>query len=126
MSDQLCKGNRGRFGCQQVVTDGGEKDSGYCEKCFWPGIEEANQKYEELLQQGHSRVEAAELSGLNDGERHHRYGTTMIDTPQQDSAFTADDDDDSTVDEDEAQDDLTNHILSHLEDEGDAGDGPLG
>ncbi len=84
MSEGLCKNNRGSNGCQETVVDGGEEDSGYCEKCYWPGIAEANKQYEELLVQGHSRIQAAELSGLNDGERHHKYGTTMIDTPEQD------------------------------------------
>lgn len=84
MSDQLCKGNRGKFGCQEVVTDGGEEDSGFCEKCFWPGIVEATQKYEELVTGGMSRVQAAEHSGLNEGEHQKRYGTVPIENTEQD------------------------------------------
>lgn len=85
MSDVLCKGNRGKFGCQEIVTDGGEEDTGFCEKCYWPGIVDATQKYEELLTQGYSRVQAAEHSGLNEGERQHHLGTTPIDNVQQDN-----------------------------------------
>jgi hypothetical protein len=90
MSDQLCKGNRGKFGCQELVVDGGVDDSGFCEKCFWPGIVEATQKYEDLVAQGYSRVQAAEHSGLNEGETHHRLGTTPITTVEQDEEAAAD------------------------------------
>jgi hypothetical protein len=130
MSESFCKNNRGHQGCQEVVVDGGEEDSGYCEKCFWPGIAEANAKYAQLLTEGHSRVDAAELSGLNDGERHHKYGTTMIDSPQQDSNFTDCDDpegeEDPDGDEENAQADLTDRILTRMEDDQAAGDGLSG
>jgi hypothetical protein len=103
MSEGLCKGNRGKFGCQEVVTDGGEEDSGFCEKCFWPGIVEATDKYAELISQGMSRTQAEEHSGLLEGERHHRFGTVPIENVQQDNA--------ENDFEEESHDVAGNHIL---------------
>jgi hypothetical protein len=111
MSEHLCKNNRGRFGCQSVVTDNGAEESGYCESCYWPGIAEANQKYEELVQEGYSRVEAAELSGLNEGERH--LGTVPITNVEQDE-------DDP---EEEIEEDVTDRILTQIDEQNAAGDG---
>jgi hypothetical protein len=113
MSEQLCRNNRGKHGCQETVTDDGEAESGYCETCYWPGIVEANEKYEELLRQGHTRVQAAEMSGLNEGQRQHHLGTTPITTVEQDE-------DDETEDREA---DITDRILTRIEEDNEAGDG---
>jgi hypothetical protein len=119
MAEELCRNNRGKHGCQNLVTDGGEDNSGYCDTCFYPGIVEANEKYEALLEQGYTRSRAAELAGLNDREPEQKYGTvpiTHID-PNPDE-----EDDEIVAGEDEAE--VTDQILTRIEDENDHPDYP--
>lgn len=141
MADELCKNNRGRHGCQNIVVDGGVDDSGYCENCYTPEIAEKNQRYEEYLQGGYNHSQAALLAGLDDVEHvqvlggevepdnavaqtgtefevpAHRYGTTPITTPQQDAAEHQDDDDDEGDSEEELEEEGNARLLDQLEDE---------
>jgi hypothetical protein len=76
MAEALCRNHRGRLkGCQNVVIDGGVEDSGFCEDCFYPGIVEQNQQYQDLLDHGLSRSQAADFSGLNERDPHQVVGT---------------------------------------------------
>lgn len=108
MSEHICKNNRGKHGCQNIVTDDGEDESGYCEVCYYPGVVEANEQYEAFLAQGYSRTQAADLAGLNDRIPVIKYGTVPITNVNQDG----DEDGDDAVDEQK-----TDQILSRIEDE---------
>jgi hypothetical protein len=141
MTDEVCKNNRGKHGCQNVVVDGGVDDSGYCETCFYPGIVEKQAHYEELLQNGHSRVEAAEISGIDDrnpmqsyggevepdatvatsGTEYEvpvlRYGTVPITNVEQDA-------NEEDPEDEEDQEELTQNVLDRIEDQNDTPDLP--
>jgi hypothetical protein len=146
MADEVCKNNRGRFGCHNVVTDGGVNDSGYCENCYTPETAEKNAEYERYLVEGHSHTEAALLSGLEEVQHvqvlggeiapdnviaetgtefevpARRYGSTPITTPEQDAAELrdhSDDDDDEGDDEEALEDAGTCRLLDEIEEEND-------
>jgi hypothetical protein len=110
--DTPCKANRGKHGCQEIVTDGGVEDSGFCGNCWYPTIAEDHEKFHQLIKDGYSRTQAALMSGLADPEefaenKPHRMGTAPI------ASVTQDEDDD----EQQMQDELTSDILDRMEDD---------
>jgi hypothetical protein len=111
MADAPCKRNRGRHGCQEIVTEGGVDDSGFCENCWYPTVVQDHAKYHELIAEGYSRTQAALLSGLADPEEFeenkgpHKLGTAPI------TAVTQERDDDC---DEEMQEELTSSILDRL------------
>ncbi|MGL4927194.1 MAG: hypothetical protein ACRC8O_00975 [Plesiomonas shigelloides] len=43
-----------------------DKDSRWCDTCFYPGIDQAYDEYQALLAEGFRRVQAAVISGWED------------------------------------------------------------
>ncbi len=55
-----CKNNCCR--CHIEIEDGYR----WCDKCFYPGIDETYDEYRSLLSEGHRRIQAATMSGWED------------------------------------------------------------
>jgi hypothetical protein len=95
--DTPCKANRGKHGCQEIVTDGGVENSGFCGDCWYPTIETDLNTFHELMAAGYSRSQAGIFSGL-----------VKPDTRE----VTAEDEDE--VDEEAIQDDITSSVIDRM------------
>lgn len=138
MAEQLCRNNRGKHGCSNIVTDGGIEDSGFCEDCYTPELAQNNESFHQYVEEGYSRAQASLLAGLEDstptqtiggeiepdqtvaqtGTEYEvpvkRYGSVPITTIQQDAAARDDSEDDEDSDED-AEEEGTNHLLDQID-----------
>jgi hypothetical protein len=82
MKDRRCRALLTTSTCNKEITNKGVRQSGFCEECWHPTIEEDHETYDGLREEGLSRNEAAVRAGLfapPASKREPTYGITPLD-----------------------------------------------
>jgi len=63
---EVCHGRLFSRRCAEHAKDKGVNGSGFCEKCYYPGIEEIYQRYRDLKEEGYTTYQAQLMAGMID------------------------------------------------------------